>query len=410
MEVANGNLDFARRIYKQGIHAQCNDPASVYHGLGKLELSSGNVDLARAILQEGLKQVATQARFMDASRHERARFIFHTLGMLELNSGRTVEALEVFQSGVEAHSNSSQLLLGCALCEAKLGSETKARHWFERAVRVDRRHAQAWQAWGVMEFRAGRIGAATKLFEAGIKSNPRHGALWHTFAVTEGRRKNVEGARVLFQAGVIKCPSYTRLFQGWAQLELREGNLDKAKALATRALTLDKYQGVGWLVAARIENGFGDEDLAQLMLRRGIECCPNDAILYRELGEMLVMKGRIDDAREVMEVGLDVNPAYAPLYHSLAELEARICNLEALSKLNKRAAEIFNNNALDSRKSKSRVLGDRIRKEREPPGQRKARVLEERIGHQVDRRKTASSFDSAGELEDRIIQDFFEEE
>lgn len=41
-----------------------------------------------------------------------------------------------------------------------------------------------------------------------------------------------------------------------------------------------------------------------------------------------------------------MDPLNAPLYHSLAELEARVFNLEGLAKLNKRVAEIFNNNAL----------------------------------------------------------------
>jgi hypothetical protein len=54
---------------------------------------------------------------------------------------------------------------------------------------------------------------------------------------------------------------------------------------------------------------------------------------------------------------------YAPLYHSLAELEARICNLEALARLNKRTAELFHSNALDStpHSLSDNAFGSRIR-------------------------------------------------
>jgi hypothetical protein len=36
---------------------------------------------------------------------------------------------------------------------------------------------------------------------------------------------------------------------------------------------------------------------------------------------------------------------HAPLYHSLAELEARVFNIEGLANLNKRAAELFQTDA-----------------------------------------------------------------
>lgn len=56
-----------------------------------------------------------------------------------------------------------------------------------------------------------------------------------------------------------------------------------------------------------------------------------------------------------------MNPVYAPLYHSLAELEARVFNLEGLAKLNSKATELFNNNALEPPKSSSQVWGAKIR-------------------------------------------------
>jgi hypothetical protein len=66
-------------------------------------------------------------------------------------------------------------------------------------------------------------------------------------------------------------------------------------------------------------------------------------------------------AREVYEKGIEVNPLHAPLYHSLAELEARVFNLEGLATLNKRAAKVFNNNALVPPPSSSEAWGAKIR-------------------------------------------------
>jgi len=51
-------------------------------------------------------------------------------------------------------------------------------------------------------------------------------------------------------------------------------------------------------------------------------------------------------ARQLLEKGIEINPLHAPLYHSLAELEARVFNIEGLAKLNKRTAEIFSSDAM----------------------------------------------------------------
>lgn len=181
MELRRGNVEKAREIYKRGVHAQCTDVASVYHGLAKLELSLGRVEVARELLMKGLQEAEIKERGMDSAQRGRAVFLAHTLGMLELKSNRAAEAMTVFQNGISRHGNSSQLLLGAALCEAKLGKEESARSWFDRAVKADKKHAQAWQAWGVMEMRAGNIRKAQKLFDSGIRSFPKHGALWNAY-------------------------------------------------------------------------------------------------------------------------------------------------------------------------------------------------------------------------------------
>ena len=61
---------------------------------------------------------------------------------------------------------------------------------------------------------------------------------------------------------------------------------------------------------------------------------------------------------------MKVDPLHAPLYHSLAELEARVFNIQGLAELNKRAAQIFNNNALEPPISPitMNLLGSKLKK------------------------------------------------
>jgi len=376
MELRRGNLPEARVIFERGVQAKCNDPASVYHGFAKVELSVGNVQAAKEILVEGLQKVNEQETIMMEIKHgpstrDRATFLVHTLGMLELKRNRVVDAKDVFQNGIERYGNSSRLLLGSALCEVRLGKEASARTLFERAVLADKTHAHAWQAWGVMEMRAGDYRVAQTLFECGIQSAPKHGALWQAYATMESRLGRLDEARVLFAAGVEKSPRHVPLYQAWACLELRAGNFYQAKRLIGEALTRDKTQGSGWLVAAEIEKKQGNDGIVGLILRRGLECAPNHPELYCALAEYQIECGKMDDARNVLEKGLEVDPFHAPLYHSLAELEARVFNIEGLAKLNKRAAQVFNNNALIPPPDSTRAWGKKLkmRRSREiPPG------------------------------------------
>jgi tetratricopeptide (TPR) repeat protein len=372
-------VEEARRIFARGVQANCPDAASIYHGYARLELSLGNIEQARELLLEGQQKVQQQDVGKDYVHRERALFLTHTLGMLELNRNHPTDALAVFTEGIDRYGNSSQLLLGAALCELMLGRQERARTLFEQSVVNDDKHAQAWQAWGVMEMRAGNIEAAKTLFECGIKHAPRHGALWQAYATMESRLGNVENARALFQTGIKKAPCHVPLYQSWAQMELREGNEKAAKALIAQSLTRDKRNGSGWLIAAQIEERLGNDGLANLLLRRGIECSPTKAELYRSLGNSLMRKRKINEAREIFERGIEVDPTHAPLYHSLAELEAQIFNLEGLSRLNKKAAQVFSKNALEPPAASSEALATKIKAKRSPFVPRGVTALAQRI-------------------------------
>lgn len=399
----------SRDIYQRGIQMNCPDAASIYHGYARLELSLGNVDRARELLIRGKQEVQRQDAGKDYPHRERALFLTHTLGMLELNRNDPSSALNVFMDGIQHYGNSSQLLLGAALCEVKLGNQEKARVLFERSVLRDQKHAHAWQAWAVMEMRAGNVGAARTLFECGIKSSPRHGALWQAFATMESRLGDVSSARDLFETGIKKAPKHIPLYQSWAFMELREGNFTAAKALIAQALTRDKRNGAGWLIAAEIEERLENSGLATLLLRRGIECAPTQPELYRALGDLLVRKGKVVEAREIFEQGMKVDPRHAPLYHSLAELEARLFNVEGLARLHKQAALIFSANVLEPPASSSEVWGTRIlakRSRRVPEG---VTALAQKIVEDDCADLTVSSDDAGNLLLDqaRLLEDDF---
>lgn len=96
----------------------------------------------------------------------------------------------------------------------------------------------------------------------------------------------------LFAAGIKKCPQHISLYQAWACLELRSGDVITAKRLIGEALTRNKRNGSGWLIAAKIEEKMKNIGLVGLILRRGIECDPSNTELYRALAEHEISRGK----------------------------------------------------------------------------------------------------------------------
>jgi len=209
----------------------------------------------------------------------------------------------------------------------------------------------------------------------------------------ESRSGNYEAARALFAAGVIKCPNHVPIYQAWACLELRSENLEKARTLISEALTREKNQGSSWLVAAKIEEASGNSGLVGLILQRGLEHAPHSAKLYCALAEYEVNRGKIDVARAFLEKGLEIDPFHAPLYHSLAELEARIFNIAGLAKLNKRAAEVFNSNALEPSAASMQLLGNKLRKSSERKLPTSVATLANMISVELDIEEAISDID-----------------
>lgn len=118
------------------------------------------------------------------------------------------------------------------------------------------------------------------------------------------------------------------------------------------------------------------------------------------------------------EQGMKLNPAHAPLYHSLAELEARIFNVEGLARLNKRAVKIFNRNALEpAHPSSSAAHSARARNRSKPHLPGSIAILAERIVNEEDnpqapRTTSSSATDPSKTLEnisDNLIEGLLED-
>ena len=113
--------------------------------------------------------------------------------------------------------------------------------------------------------------------------------------------------------------------------------------------------------------------------------------LIQHLSVALHYERSLLQARELLERGIEINPLHAPLYHSLAELEARVCNIEGLAKLNKRAAALFHSDATTPSAATSRTMqawGKKIKHGRSAMIPDGIAALAEKIGVESDANTT----------------------
>ena len=114
-----------------------------------------------------------------------------------------------------------------------------------------------------------------------------------------------------------------------------------------------------------------------------------------------------------MERGLDINPMYAPLYHSLAELEARLFNVQGLAELNKRAAKLFNSNALISPPLSSKAFSKKLRMGRASSVPDGVAALAQKVGESLEAEdnddvEPSSTLETMTRLEDEVVKELFQ--
>ena len=118
---------------------------------------------------------------------------------------------------------------------------------------------------------------------------------------------------------------------------------------------------------------------------------------------------------------MEVNPLHAPTYHSLAELEARVFNVEGLAKLNEKAAAIFNSNAMEPNPTTTQAWGAKIRAHRDNEIPKGVAALAEKIVEDDEEEQSAHGAQqrdvdpfealesmSAGLIEDDLVGDLLD--
>lgn len=206
-------------------------------------------------------------------------------------------------------------------------------------------------------------------------------------------------AQNLYFQGIKRCRGHVPLYLDYALLELKEGGqeegVENARKLVDSAmgLTRNNPNGNVWCTAFKVEElASGSADSCRKVLEEGLDATKGqvgkDRVkLLQVAGDFYTKYGRYEQAREHFSEGLSLDPLSATIYHSWAQMEASIFNLEGLQELNKRAVKLFSADALQQTRTlteESFVLAKRSRRQRPKLPPRLERIKKSNEGKNFD--------------------------
>ena len=250
------------------------DSEAVWLAAAKLEWETGEQERARVLLQRARERAPTQRVYMKSA-------------LLEREYGRYADALELIDEGITTYPKFPKLyMMGGQICSEDL---VKQKSNLEKA---------------------------RKVYQAGLTECPNSIVLWilasrleesaHTFLGNETTKAGVgvTKARSLLELARLKNPKTPELWLEAVRLERRNGNPKLADTLMARALQECPNSGI--LLAEDIEQApkVGKKAKSTVAIQR----CPESPFVIAAVASFFASKRQIDKARKWLERAVVLNP------------------------------------------------------------------------------------------------------
>jgi len=347
-ERKQGNADEARKLFHDATRIEPNY-MSAWLSWGLLEKELGNLERACEIFEEG-------ASF--AIKHSlKSPFLFQTWGRLEEQRRNYQRARQVFAEGLKLSASSAPLMQTWGLLEERQANYDQARELFQRGAAAEPTFGSIFQSWALLEARLRRYGESTRVFELGIQNDPQNAALYTSWALVEGRNKgNVSLARDLFKKAVDVDPKFNGAWNAWAAMEVelrnyniasdllhkamecspshdavalhsfgvlqgKMGSLGSSREAFQKALAADPSHTISYQAWALVEERLNPDGLteARRLFKEGTAHALSDSCeIWQSWALFEERQGRIGEARQIFETGLELAPNNQSLLQSYA--------------------------------------------------------------------------------------------
>jgi Flp pilus assembly protein TadD len=155
------------------------------------------------------------------------------------------------------------------------------------------------------------------LSEMKVHPEPKHRERWNDYGIGLFLQGDLRGAEAAFRRVTAIDPSYADGWVNIARARLQEGNIEGAHEVLTHALELDPDLPKTHFFLALALKAEGSYEQALAHLHRATTRYPKDRVVRNQIGRVLFLQGRFEEAIDELKEVLAVDPEDLQAHYSL---------------------------------------------------------------------------------------------
>jgi tetratricopeptide (TPR) repeat protein len=230
-------------------------------------------------------------------------------------------ALAVLEAHLAGAPDDAEAHYNLGVISAELGDRQRAEAAYRRALDLQPQLVEAINNLGFLDARAGRLAEARARFEAVLERQPEHTEALLNLAATRLQEGRPDEAIAVYDRGLARDPGNALFWSARGYALFLAGENSAALSSYRQALSLDALQPDAVAGAANLlilAGGSSDLDEAARLIGGGLREAPDHLPLLNAAGQLLIARGRLDDARAAFERALERHPGEPMLLLNLA--------------------------------------------------------------------------------------------
>lgn len=387
------NYEEARKYLEQSLDLNSED-VSVLYNLGycyyQLEEYAPALRLFSIVDEKEPAQDVSYHRglcLVHLGRHSEARQVFSALlkpplspgliynaGLSLIRTGKAALARDLFVEYLGRAGNDIDATFGLGIAYNSLGEHRQAIECLERVISWDpKRYESAYVSLGMSYYQIGSKRKAAQYLKRGLEQNPSNPEAWYYLGIVqESESENLAAMESYKRAGNLHH-AFSDAWERMGLLQVRMGLLDEARLSLKKAYKLSRKENLAFQLGllSMTSKLYGDavdyfgkcvemEKKNAILWENRAVCyyyledyalaanCGQRAILMKSLNEFIfyltgnsfLKLGKIREAREYLELGLEKNPQDVPTLYTMGLLEGGLENYDEARQYLERALDI----------------------------------------------------------------------
>jgi len=320
-------LEGARRVDEWSLIEKKIPSFDVVFKIDNEHLSSADVTLTAeqeriAPLLDGTRDVGTVIEEAGLVEFEVGKALYglitagfvHAVGRSE--GGQKREAASV---RIDEHRN-----LGVAFY--KTGMFEESLREFRRVVDLRPSDGTTYFHIGLIHFRQAQWEQAIESFKHALERGGQRPSVLYNLALSYEKDGQLDAAEAAYAEAATRARRDPRIMTGWGVAALRRGDFEVAAGRLDRAREVagdQKLNAIWYWARSLSAAGIGDFAEAEAVLREGVNLYPESNVLRNNLGALLEILNRVEEAEELLRAALADEPSLPQLSKNLGDLHYR---------------------------------------------------------------------------------------